>query len=59
MPLLVGISTLNLQPLPLAVLPMTLVIGKVPSGVTLDKNVEMNEPHDSKDMSHIMETDNS
>ena len=59
MPLLVGISTLNLQPLPLAVLPMTLVIGKVPSGVTLDKNVEMNEPHDSKDMSHIMQTDNS
>ena len=59
MPSLVGISTPNLQPLPLAVPPMTPVIGKVPPGVTLDDNVKMNEPHDSKDTSHIMEMDNA
>jgi len=39
--------------------PMTPVIGKVPPGVTLDDNVKMNEPHDSKDTSHIMEMDNA
>jgi hypothetical protein len=57
--LLVGISTPNLQPLPPAVPSMILVIGEVPPGVILNKNVEMNEPHDSEDTSHIMETNNS
>jgi len=58
-PLLVGHSTPNLQPQPPAMPPMTPVIGEVPSGATPDENVEMNEPHDSKNTSHVMEMDNS
>jgi hypothetical protein len=38
---------------------MTEVIGEVPSGALPNENVEMNKPHDSKDPSHVMDTNNS
>ena len=59
MPLLVGRSTPNLQPQPPAVPPMTSVIGEVPLGAPPNENVEMIEPHDSEDPSHIMDMGNS
>ncbi|KIM75528.1 hypothetical protein PILCRDRAFT_13595 [Piloderma croceum F 1598] len=54
---LTGTGTPGLQPHNTAVPPATTVAGNAPAGDILDKNVNMEEPHDEEDPSCVMETD--
>ncbi|KIM76589.1 hypothetical protein PILCRDRAFT_12642 [Piloderma croceum F 1598] len=54
---LTGTGTPSLQPHNMAVPPTTTIAGNAPTGDIPDKNVDMEEPHDEEDPSHIMETD--
>ncbi|KIM72771.1 hypothetical protein PILCRDRAFT_15833 [Piloderma croceum F 1598] len=50
-------GTPGLQPHNMAVPPATMVAGNAPTGDILDENVDMEEPRDEEDPSHVMETD--
>ncbi|KIM71211.1 hypothetical protein PILCRDRAFT_17272 [Piloderma croceum F 1598] len=54
---LTGTGTPSLQPHNMAVPPATTIAGNAPAGDIPDENVDMEEPHDEEDPSHIMETD--
>ena len=56
-PSLTGAGTPGLQPHNTAVPPATTVAGNAPTGDILDENVDMEEPCDEEDPSHVMETD--
>jgi hypothetical protein len=41
----------------MAVPPATIIAGNIPAGDIPDENIDMEEPCDAEDASHIMETD--